>query len=45
MKVIGLVVLLFDNNRTLCLEECLFVLDFKRNLVYVSYLVEHGLTL
>ena len=42
---IGLVVLLFDNNRTLCLEDCLFVSDFKRNLVYVSCLVEHGLTL
>ena len=45
VKAIGLVVLLFDNNRTLCLEDCLFVLDFKRNLVSVSCLVEHGLTL
>ena len=45
MKAIRLVVLLFDNNRTLCLEDCLFVPDFKRNLVYVSCLVEHGLTL
>ena len=30
---------------TLYLEDCLFVSDFKRNLIYVSYLVEHGLTL
>ena len=39
------VVLFFENNRTLCLEDCLFVPDFKRNLVSVSCLVEHGLTL
>ena len=32
------------NNKTLCLSDCLFVSDFKRNLVYVSCLVEHGLT-
>ena len=32
------------NNKTLCLSDCLFVLDFKRNLVSVSCLVEHGLT-
>ena len=44
MKAIGLVVLSFDNNRTLCLEDCLFVPDFKRNLVSVGCLVEHGLT-
>ena len=43
VKAIGLVVLFFENNRTLCLEECLFSLDFKRNLVSVSCLVEHGL--
>ena len=45
VKAIGPVVLFFENNRTLCLEDCLFVLDFKKNLVYVSCLVEHGLTL
>ena len=30
MKVIGVVVLLFDNNRTLCLEDCLFVMPQNR---------------
>ena len=40
---VGLVELCF-NNKTLCLSDCLFVLDFKRNLVSVSCLVEHGLT-
>ena len=45
VKAIGPVVLFFENNRTLCLEDCLFVPDFKRNLVYVSCLVEHDLTL
>ena len=40
----GAVVLFFENNRTLCLEDCLFAPDFKRNLVSVSCLVEHGLT-
>ena len=45
VKAIGPVVLFFENNMTLCLEYCLFVPDLKRNLVYVSYLVEHGLTL
>ena len=44
VKAIGPVVLIFENNRTLCLEDCLFAPDFKRNLVYVSCLVEHGLT-
>ena len=44
VKAIGPVVLFFENNRTLCLEDCLFAPDFKRNLVYVSCLVEHGLT-
>ena len=29
---------------TLCLLDYLFVLDLKKNLVYVSCLVEHGLT-
>ena len=45
VKAIGPIVLFFENNKTLCLEDCLFVPDFKRNLVYVSCLVEHGLTL
>ena len=44
IKAIGPVVLFFENNRTLCLEDCLFASDFKRSLVYVSCLVEHGLT-
>ena len=44
VKAIGPVVLFFENNRTLCLKYCLFAPDFKRNLVYVSCLVEHGLT-
>ena len=44
VKAIELIVLFFENNRTLCLEDCLFAPDFKRNLVYVSCLVEHGLT-
>ena len=35
---------LYFNNKTVCLSDCLFVLDFKRNLVSVSCLVEHGLT-
>ena len=45
VKAIGPVVLFFENNRTLCLEDCLFVPNFKRNLVSISCLVEHGLTL
>ena len=44
VKAIGPVVLFFENNRTLCLEDCLFAPDFKRNLVSVSCLVEHSLT-
>ena len=44
VKAIGPAVLFFENNRTLCLEDCLFALNFKRNLVSVSCLVEHGLT-
>ena len=44
MKAIRLVVLSFDNNRILCLEDFLFVPNFKRNLVSVSCLVEHRLT-
>ena len=43
VMAIGLVELCF-NNKTLCLSDCLFVPDFKRNLVSVSCLVEHGLT-
>ena len=44
VKAIGPVVLIFENNRTLCLEDCFFVPNFKRNLVFVSCLVEQGLT-
>ena len=44
IKAIGPIVLFFENNRTLCLEDCLFAPDFKRNLVFVSCLVDHGLT-
>ena len=44
MKAIGPVVLFFENNRNLCLKDCLFAPDFKRNLVSVSCLVEHCLT-
>ena len=43
VMAVGLVDLCF-NNKTLCLSDCLFVPDFKRNLVSVSCLVEHGLT-
>ena len=42
VKAIGPVVLFFENNRTLCLEDCLFASDFKRNLVSISCLVEHS---
>ena len=43
VMAVGLVELCF-NNKTLCLSDCLFVPDFKRNLVSVSCFVEHGLT-
>ena len=43
VMAVGLVELCF-NNKTLCLSDCLFVPDFKRNLVSVSCLVEHDLT-
>ena len=43
IMAVGLVELCF-NNKTLCLSDCLFVPDFKRNLVSVSCLVEHVLT-
>ena len=42
VMAVGLVELCF-NNKTLCLSDCLFVPDFKRNLVSVSCLVELGL--
>ena len=45
VKAIGPIVLIFENNRTLCLEDCLFATDFKRNLVSINCLVEHGLTI
>ena len=44
VKAVRQVDLSFDNSRTLYLEDCLFVPDFKRNLVSVSCLIEHGLT-
>ena len=44
MKAIRQVILSFNNNRTLFLSDYLFVQDFKRNLIFVSYLYEHGLT-
>ena len=44
VKAKGPVFFILENNRTLCLEDCLFATDFKRNLVYVSCLVEHNLT-
>ena len=43
VMAVGLVEFFF-NNKILCLSDCLFVPDFKRNLVYVSCLVKHGLT-
>ena len=43
VMAIELVELSFDNNRILILEDCLLVPDFKRNLVYVSCLIKHGL--
>ena len=44
VMAIGLIELSFDKNKTLILEDCLLVSDFKRNLVYVSCLIKHGLT-
>lgn len=37
-----LVEFIFD-NKVLFLSYCLFILDIKKNLVYVSCLFEHGL--
>ena len=44
VKALGQVELFFNNDRTLCLVDCLYVLDFKRNLISVSCLFEQGLT-
>ncbi len=44
VKAIGQVDLFFNNERTLCLVDCLYVPDFKRNLVSVGCLIKHGLT-
>ena len=41
--VVGLVKLCFDNN-ILSLSDYLFVPDFKRNFVSISYLIKRGLT-
>ena len=45
MMAIGLVELYFDNNMTLFLENYLFEPNFKRNLVSLSCLIKHGLTI
>ena len=44
VKALGQVELFFNNDRTLCLVDYLYVPDFKRNLIYVSCLFEQGLT-
>ena len=44
VKALGQVELFFNNDRTLCLIDCLYVPDFKRNLISVSCLFEQGLT-
>ena len=44
VKALGQVELFFNNDRTLCLVDCLYVPDFKRNLISVSCLFEQGLT-
>ena len=41
---VGQVILSFDNYRTLVLEDCLFIPDFKMNLIFVSCLDKHDLT-
>ena len=44
VKALGQVELFFNNDRTLCLVDCLYVPVFKRNLISVSCLFEQGLT-
>ena len=44
VKAVGLVTLLFHNNMTLVLQDYLFILDFRCNLISVSCLFEQGLT-
>ena len=44
MMAIRLRELSFDNNKTLILEDYLLVPDFKKNLISVSCLIKHGLT-
>ena len=41
---VGQVILSFDNYITLVLEDYLFIPNFKRNLISVSCLDKHGLT-
>ena len=41
---IGVVVLEFQNNRTLVLPDVLYVLNLRRNLIFVSKLVNKGFT-
>ena len=44
VKAVALVVLSFDNNRTFCLEECMFIrFGLKKKLISVSCLIKHGL--
>ena len=39
---IGVVVLEFQNNRTLVLPDVLYVLNLRRNLIFVSKLINNG---
>ena len=40
VRAIGSVILHFENKKTLFLSDCLFVPDFKRNLISVSCLIK-----
>ena len=40
VRAVGSVILRFENKRTLFLSDCLFVPDFKRNLISVSCLIK-----
>ena len=41
---IGVVVLKFQNNRTLVLPDVLYVLNSRRNLISISKLINKGFT-
>ena len=43
LKLYDLLLYFFDNNRTLVLQDYLFVLNFRQNLISVSSLFEQGL--